>query len=48
MGRDYEDVGCECELDWRCHLHKGQFTPLELMNDEWAREQTEIDERNGM
>ena len=29
---DEQEV-CECELDWRCGLHRGMFTPLELLND---------------
>lgn len=28
---------CECEWDWRCGLHAGQYTPQELSNDEWAK-----------
>jgi hypothetical protein len=39
---------CECELDWRCPLHRGQPTPLELQNDAWASVQTAIDAQNGM
>lgn len=38
---------CECELDWRCPLHAGQFTPLELTNHEWASVQTELDRQGG-
>lgn len=34
---DFDPDVCECELDWRCGLHRGQYTPLELMNDEWAK-----------
>lgn len=36
---------CECELDWNCHLHAGQYTALERQNDEWASIQTAIDEQ---
>lgn len=39
--------GCECELDWRCHLHEGMFTPLELINDAWASEQSDLDAAGG-
>ena len=28
---------CECEWDWRCGQHQGQFTPQELSNDEYAK-----------
>lgn len=27
---------CECEIDWNCPLHQGQYTAIERMNDEWA------------
>lgn len=26
---DYDDGGCECEIDWRCNLHRGLPTYLE-------------------
>jgi hypothetical protein len=42
-----ESQGCECEIDWRCPLHQGQFTPEELMLDWWASEQDEADRRGG-
>lgn len=45
---EYEARGCECELDWRCPLHEGMPTPLELQNHYWASEQTEIDRLHGM
>jgi hypothetical protein len=35
------DVGCECELDWRCGLHAGMHTPLELLNDAFASSEVE-------
>ena len=41
------DYGCECELDWRCPLHKGQYTPIELIMDAWASEQTAMDRQGG-
>lgn len=34
---------CECELDFRCGLHEGQYTPLEMMNHDWASQQTTLD-----
>lgn len=39
--------GCECELDWRCGLHQGLFTPLELMNDADAQIQADLDAAGG-
>lgn len=42
-----EPIMCECELDWNCSLHQGQYTALERQNDAWACQQTEIDVRNG-
>lgn len=27
---------CECEIDWNCPLHQGQYTWLERQNDYWA------------
>jgi hypothetical protein len=33
----YEDLGCECEIDWNCGLHQGGYTHLERQMDEWAR-----------
>lgn len=41
-----ESLGCECEIDWNCHLHKGRYTALELQNDAWATEQ-DFRERGG-
>lgn len=38
---------CECELDWRCPMHAGQPTPIELMNHYDAQEQADIDRQNG-
>ena len=38
---DEYDMVCECELDWRCGLHAGQYTPLELMNDDWAKQEND-------
>ncbi len=35
---EYIDVErCECELDWRCGLCGPGPSPLELMNDEYAK-----------
>lgn len=30
--------GCECELDFNCYLHQGQYTALERKMDEWAKQ----------
>lgn len=38
---------CECELDWRCPLHAGQPTPLELMNHYDAQQQANLDREGG-
>lgn len=35
--QSYDDLGCECELDWNCHLHSGRaFLPIERLNDDWT------------
>lgn len=42
-GSGPDDVGCECELDWRCGLHAGMHTPLELINDAFATAEADLD-----
>lgn len=44
--QDWE-LGCECELDWRCPHHAGLALPIDLINHRWAMDQTEMDRRGG-
>lgn len=39
---DTYEPGCECELDYRCgHCGPG-YSPIELMNDAWAKSEGDL------
>lgn len=48
LEEEFEEPGCECELDYRCRHHRGMPTPLEMMNDEHASREADIDRMHGM